>query len=378
MHKEFSTWLTSFRQTALASGIEADVLDQFESSAGFLDEVATRESSQSEFLLPVGRYIKRTVTRKRRKEGIAAHSRYGTVLTELENRFGVDAGILTAIWGVESSYGSVRGEFPVANALATLACVSARPKFFQRELIAALQIASSGVVALDRMLGSWAGAMGHTQLMPSSYLAHGQSFDGECYADIWCDDPADALASAASFLVAHGWQPGLYWGMRRTLPWDFDLMQTGLSVRRPIGEFMAEIIAPNFRAVRHGDCPSSIILPAGRRGPPFLVTENFDVLRRYNNSISYALSVGLLANLVTDQEYELPRWPIELFPLSRNEIHEMQKMLARLGYDTGGLDGLAGPATTRALQHFQRTAGLPPDGFASRRMLKLLRRVSRR
>ena len=370
MNPEFRSRLREMLARARLEGISRTLLDRFGTKAVFVGEVSERESAQPEFTLPVRRYIERAVSVQRVAEGRDAKGRMTAGFDQIEGRFGVDRAVLAAIWGIESAYGTRLGGFSVPNALATLAGISGRSRFFEDELVAALRIVDSGAVSLDGMVGSWAGAMGHTQFMPSSYLAHAVSLRGKGQPDIWGEDPSDALASTANYLAAHGWREGVPWGFGVELTDGFDHMLPGLEEPRPVEDWAGHGVRLPDGSDRSGNPSFSVLLPAGHTGPAFLVSENFGVLRQYNRSIQYALSVGLLADRISGSPEPDLHWPADALHLSRAEILAMQRLLVQLGHDTGGTDGIVGPATIAAGRDFQRSAGLVPDGHPDRSFLR--------
>jgi membrane-bound lytic murein transglycosylase B len=292
-------------------------------------------------------------------------------LARLDARYGVPGEILTAIWGIETSYGANRGSTPILATLATLAKDGRRAAFFEGELIAALRMVQDGAVSPPRFTGSWAGAFGHTQFMPSSYARYAVSADGAGRADVWADDPADALASTANYLARRGWKAGQPWAREVRLPNGFDLNLTGQ--RRDAADWaMAGLAAVTTDSLPAG--PARLILPGGADGPAFLAYANYDVLKEYNISDAYVLAVGHLSDRLRGGPPLQADWPRGDRALTLAERMEVQRLLAAQGYDTGGIDGRHGPATIAAMQNWQRATGLPADGYINAAMLQRLRR----
>jgi membrane-bound lytic murein transglycosylase B len=369
----FDRWIAGFRERAMAQGIRRDVLDAAFAGIRSNADVIDRDRNQSEFTRQIWDYLDSAVSEARVANGRAALERHAALLARIEDRYGVEAEVVTAIWGLESAYGTFRGSTPIIGALATLAHDGRRGAFFEAELLAALRILQSGDVSPRSMTGSWAGAMGHTQFMPTSYLAHAQDFDGDGRRDIWGDDPTDALASAAAYLAHFGWTKGQPWGVEVRLPQGFDYAQTGERTKKAPADWAAMGVRDmDGRPVPdHGR--ASILLPAGARGAAFMIFDNFHVIERYNPADAYVIAVGHLADRIRGAAPIRAPWPREDRNLRFVEKQEMQERLTQAGFDTQGVDGIVGPNTIAAIREFQRTKGLTPDGYASYDILQKLR-----
>lgn len=368
----FDRWKEALCLRAQGEGIRARSQRLFLESTEFLPDVLERQMNQKEILWSVHDYLELTVSDERVRKGRSALRKYRRLMGEIEEEFKVSADAVLAIWGLETGFGANRGSFPVLSALSTLAFAGERSAFFESELMAALKIIQSRDIKPKNMLGSWAGAMGHGQFMPSSYLKYAVDFDGDGKRDIWSDDPTDALASIANYLREHGWRSGQPCGEEMYLPKGFDLSLTGRDQVRPVSDW-SDLGVRSPRGTTPVDYgPASILLAAGADGPAFLSYQNFDVFLAYNNSISYALSVGVLAHRIDGNMKFTKPWPADQRVLSRADMQELQKRLTALGYNTQGADGIAGPNTHRALRSWQKEAGLPADGFPCGEMLDQL------
>ncbi len=378
MHEsKFFAWKASFCGRADIKVLPANVIQHFQENAKLNIEVLERYQSQPEISLPTGRYVQRLLTDSRLQLGREEIALHRTSLKKVEDVFGVDGHILAAIWGIETQYGRVRGEIPTLDALSTLSSNGGkRQGFWQHELIAALQIIATILKRPKELMGSWAGAMGHTQFMPTSYLSDATTLTGDGEADIWGSNPTDSLASAANFLARRGWQSRLPWGDLALLPNSFDYTLSGNWNTWSAAHWRETGVTLGSRRSFKNWGKCSLIIPDGHRGPAFLVTANFRVLLKYNLSISYALAVGLLANALQDRNFEIPNWPENGVSLSRDDICLMQQLLVQRGLDTQGVDGLAGPATLRAVQSTQAEMGDIADGLPSQEFLQKLQNLS--
>lgn len=368
----FTAFVDSFWPTARQAGVsQATYRRAFQGVVPDPDTIRLM-NRQSEFVKPIWEYLDTAVSDTRVEKGREMLATYARELAVIENRYGVERHAVVAIWGMETNYGSFMGQHYVVRALATLAYAAPRRReFWQRELVTALQILEAGHVAPDRMEGSWAGAMGHTQFMPSSWKQYAADYDGDGRRDIWTNIP-DALASTANYLKRHGWQSGKTWGYEVELPrgFDYTLADTDrsiadwarLGVRRPGGR---DFPRPSDNA--------ELVLPAGASGPAFLMLKNFFVIKRYNNATAYALAVGHLADRIRGGGPFVHAWRRDALPLSRPQAEELQTLLNRRGFSVGTADGQVGPATRRGIRAYQTSAGLIPDGYASVALLEHIR-----
>ena len=369
----FTAWVAGFRTRAMAAGITAQTLDAAFRDARFDPSVVEKDRNQSEFTKTIWDYLDSAVSDARIENGRAALQANLALLEQIEAAYGVDKEVVVAVWGLESAYGSYRGTYPLIGTLATLAYDTRRGPFFEGQLLAALTILQSGDVDVAAMTGSWAGAMGHTQFIPTSYLAHAVDFTGDGRRDIWSDDPADALASTAAYLADAGWQTGRPWGVEVTLPPGFDYGQTGERVKKPVAGWTAQGVrlADGGALPDHG--PASVLLPAGARGAAFLIFANFQVIEKYNSADAYVIAVGHLADRIAGGPPIRAAWPRQDRALTFRERVELQQRLAAAGFDPGAADGKIGPNTIAAVRAFQRSIGAVPDGYASLEILQKLR-----
>ena len=373
----FEAWKRGFRRQALGAGIAAATFDAAFARVGVNQRVLELDAYQPEFVRPIWEYLDRAVSETRIANGRQSADEQGGTLRRIEERYDVDIGIVAAIWGIESAYGQDYGAIPVIESLATLAYDGRRRAFAEEQLIAALRIIQSGDVALGRMVGSWAGAMGHTQFIPTSYEAYAVDFTGDGRRDVWAVNPADALASTANYLARHGWQRAEPSVIEVALPEGFDYRLADDTTRRSAAKWQALGIRARKAEALLPEDAVTILLPAGARGPAFAAYPNFRVIKRYNNVTSYALAVALLAaQLDSSIRFGLGPaldWPRNDRPLSRGETKELQRRLTALGYSTQGVDGIVGPNTRGAIRRFQAVKGMVPDGYLSSALLAELR-----
>ncbi|MGR3496488.1 lytic murein transglycosylase [Citreimonas sp.] len=366
-------WIETFTPRARAQGIGADTLRRAFADVRYDADVIRRDRNQSEFTKTLWDYLASAVSDSRIDNGRAALREHDTLLRAIEARYGVPKEIVTAIWGLESAYGTFRGSNPVIGSMATLAYDGRRAAFFEEQLIAALQILQEGHTTPENMTGSWAGAMGHTQFMPTSFRQLAVDWTGDGRRDIWGDDPADALASTAHYLAENGWVTGQPWGVEVRLPAGFDYGQASRDIKRLPSDWARDgVVGTDGQPVRdHGQ--ASVLVPAGHRGVAFLVFDNFRVIERYNAADAYVIGVGHLADRLAGAAPFQAGWPEGDRALTRDERMELQRRLSAVGFDTRGVDGRIGPITLSAVRAFQRSRGMVPDGYADPALLERLR-----
>jgi lytic murein transglycosylase len=329
----YDAWVAGFLPRARAAGIPEATLQSAFAQAGFIPAVVEKDRNQAEFSRSLQDYLLTGVSDARVENGRAAMARHAQTLAGVEATYGVDKEVVAAIWGMESSYGTRKGDVPIVSALSTLAYEGRRAQFFETQLLSALRILARGDTTPQAMKGSWAGAMGHTQFIPTSFESLAVDFTGDGRRDIWGEDPSDALASTANYLARSGW--------RRGEPW-----------------------------ASQGGSGGRIIEPAG--APAFRVYPNFDVIKRYNNADAYAIAVGHLSDRLRGRPPLAGLFSSER-ALTQAERVELQERLTAAGFDTGGTEGTVGPRTVQAIRAFQASRGLPQTGFAEPSLLQALR-----
>ena len=371
--ESFSVWLKGFKARAAAQGIRPATLEQAFADVTYDAEVVRRDRSQNEFTKTVWDYLDSAASDARIAAGKAALAKHKALLERIEAKYGVDKEIVVAIWGLESAYGSFRGSDSTIRSLATLAYDQRRREFFENELMELLRIVDAGDVRLADLKGSWAGAMGHTQFMPSSFQAHAVDFTGDGRRDIWSEDPSDALASTAAYLKHFGWTKGQPWGVEVTLPEGFTYTLANRQVTKTPADWAAlGVLGLDGKPVPdHGR--ASILLPGGGAGAAFMIFDNFEVLEHYNTADAYVIGVGHLADRISGGKPVQHDWPRGDRALTFDERVELQRLLTAKGFDTVKLDGRIGPLTINAVRAYQMATGLLPDGYASLRLLETLR-----
>jgi len=369
----FDRWISGFRARAQAQGISDATLDRAFRGITYNTYVIQKDRNQAEFTKAIWDYLDSAVSDTRVANGIKALKKHRKLLDRIEKAYGVEKEVVVAVWGLESAYGEVRGDIPLIEALATLAYDGRRGRFFEGQLIAALKILQTGDVDVRHMTGSWAGAMGHTQFIPTSYLSFAVDFTGDGKRDIWSDNPADALASTAAYLARSGWKKGQPWGIEVRLPAGFDYGLTGEKVTKSAADWAALGVRDTAGRKIGDHGPASVLMPAGARGAAFMIFRNFHVIERYNAADAYVIAVGHLSDRIKGGAPIQASWPREDRALVFAERVELQERLTRAGFDTGGADGKIGPNTIAAVRAFQRSIGMVPDGYASLDILRRLR-----
>ncbi|TCS64372.1 membrane-bound lytic murein transglycosylase B [Varunaivibrio sulfuroxidans] len=373
---KFETWLVGLRKEALSQGIRAGTLDSALANLSPIPRVIELDRRQPEFALTFRDYIKRLVSPERIKNGQLKYNENKSLLKKIQAKYGVQGRFLTAFWGVETDFGRLSGGyFPVIGALATLAYDGRRSAFFRAQLIDALKILDQGNIDLAHMKGSWAGAMGHFQFIPSTFMAYAVDFDGDGKRNIW-SDKKDGFASAANFLSHSGWNAHQTWGREVVVPQKFDYDLTGLGVQKTLGQWQKiGVRRPGGGDLPKADMKASLVLPAGHRGPAFLVYQNFRAMMVWNRSVNYALAVGYLADRIVGLGEMYNSGPKDDVALTRTQVLRMQTLLNTLGYDVGAPDGIAGAQTRKAVANFQRQTGAIADGYPSLDVLVALNKA---
>ena len=368
----FSQWLEGVRKEASAAGISGNFLDVALAGVQPIKRVIELDRRQPEFTLTFWKYLDNAINPARIRRGREMMAKHQKQLQMTARRYGVQPRFIVAFWGLESNYGTHTGVFPVLGAVATLAHDKRRSRFFRAQLLAALTIMNRGDVNI-RVKGSWAGAMGNFQFIPTTYKGFAVDADGDGKRDMWNSYP-DMFASAANYLSRSGWRSGWTWGREVQLPKGFKLEHSGLKIRKSLSQWQAlGVRAIGGGRLPNGDAEASVILPAGYSGPAFLIYKNYRTILTWNRSILYAIAVGHLADRLVGAGPLKTKRPANEVALSRVDVKDMQRLLAALGYDAGGSDGVIGPMTRTAIKAFQHKSLLPADGYPTMGLLERLR-----
>ena len=374
---QFAAWLAQFKQEALASGISPQTLAvALPEGVQKIERVIELDQRQPEFVDTFWNYLDRRVDEKRIRTGREKLREHGKTFNSVQARYGIPTSVLLALWGLETGYGASTGSFPTPAALATLAYGNRRSAFFRSELLHALTILEQQHLPADKMMGSWAGAMGQMQFMPSTFLHHAVDADGDGRKDIWHSLP-DAFNSAANYLRRSGWRPGELWGREVKLPEGFELDNASPEIQKSVKAWTRlGVRQTSGKPLPPANLNGSIILPQGHEGPAFLVYRNFHVIMEWNRSINYALAVCHLSDRFSGGGALKLGRNADNRRLTRDQYIEIQKMLLQLGYPLGIIDGVPGTKTRQAIQNYQKTVGLPADGHASARLLEYMQKAA--
>ncbi|WP_422004325.1 lytic murein transglycosylase [Pyruvatibacter mobilis] len=379
MEDRLAAWLTAFRAEALEAGISARTFNAAFKGITLDVKVLELNQKQPEFVRPIWDYLGSALSDKRKADGEAQLAANRTLFDKLEAKYGVEREVLAAIWGLETHYGTFTGSRNVIRSLTTLAFEGRRADFGRAQLLAALKILENGDISPEAMNGSWAGAMGHTQFIPTTYLEHAVDFDGDGKRNIW-ESHADALASAANYLKASGWDKGDTPVREVVLPMGFDYALADRGITKTGAEWQTlgvQTVSGAELPARERGLEAYLIIPAGFKGPAFLAYPNFKTILRYNNATAYAMAVSYLSKHFAGDAPITRSWPTDERPLTVSEAQEMQRTLTQIGLDTGGVDGIIGPMTRKAIRQFQARLGQPQDGFATASLLKKIRAAAR-
>ena len=360
----FRGFIETLWPLAAARSVSRTTFDSAFADVTFDPTVAASAESQPEFVRPIWDYVARAVSADRIQRGRDSARSEALWLARAKDLYGVDDAVILGVWGLETDFGGFAGSSSIIRSLASLAYIHFQGDYFRDELLSALVILEEGDIAPSLMRGSWAGAMGQTQFMPSSYLSYAVAFQRHDRRDIWTSE-ADAIGSTANYLAKHGWTRGLPWGFEVRLPAKFALTAADSAAPAPVSTFAARgvVKADGSPLPESGD--GRLLILAGLNGPVFLVTSNFDAIKTYNNSTAYALSVGLLGDAVSGAPSLVAQWPSRDHPLTAAQIQKLQTQLKKMGYDVGKIDGKIGDTLRSAISAYQERNGLPPDGYAN-------------
>ncbi len=371
--ERFRACLAGLRADAPARGVSTASFDHL--TSGLTPDMSVLEflDYQPEFRTPIWDYLAGLVDEERVADALAMRARWATPLAAAAERYRVDADTVVAVWGVESNFGRNFGKRPLLTSLGTLSCFGRRQAYFRGEFLSTLKILDTGDIAPERLVGSWAGAFGHTQFMPSTFLRLAVDGDGDGRRDLM-DSVPDALASTAHFLQRAGWRPGEPWGYEVVLPAGFDSSVSGRTNKRPLSYWNGRgVQRADGRPLAPAEAAAGLLLPAGPRGPAFLVFRNFDAIYGYNAAESYALAIAHLADRIKGGKTFVTPWPTDDPGLTRRERRELQTLLAARGHPIGDIDGMIGANSRQAIQAEQKRLGMTADGRPGQKLLTALR-----
>ena len=373
----FQGCLANLRSQAIASGVSGSTYDRYTQNLSPDYSVIDKLNYQPEFSTPIWDYLSGLVDNERVQAGQQKLAQHRVVLNRVEQTYGVPAETVVAVWGVESNYGDISGKYPLLQALGTLSCEGRRQSYFRGEFFATMRILQRGDLNQDQLYGSWAGAFGHTQFMPSTYERLAVDFDGDGRRDL-VSSTTDALASTANFLKRAGWQTGMPWGFEVKIPQGVSIAGESRRNKRSLNSWIAQGVTRTdgtalIQGNLSGSTPAGLITPAGANGPAFLVFKNFDAIYSYNAAESYGLAIAHLSDRLRGGTPFLTAWPTDDAGTSRAERREIQQFLIQRGYDIGAVDGLIGDKSRQAIQQEQTRLGLKPTGRAGQQILRAFR-----
>ena len=361
-NEQFASCTAVLADKAKQEGVSQQTIDDVFPHLVHQDRVIELDRSQPEFVQTFPGYFSKRVTDWRTEKGKEMYAKHEELLHKLSDKYGVPPHYLLAFWGLETNFGSYKGKMPVLDSLATLACDKRRSKYFTQEFLVAVKLMEREKLQKEDMIGSWAGAMGHTQFMPSAYTHYAIDGDGDGQINLWASEE-DALSSAANFLASLGWERSFRWGREVQLPENFDYQESGYKNRKPLSEWNAQgLKKADGSALGEDDTTAYVIVPAGHNGPAFIAYKNFRVIMRWNNSEFYAIAVGVLADRIAGASGIKAALP-DLPAYSRKDIIALQSKLNNLGFDVGKPDGIIGPATREGIRNYQISNDMIADGF---------------
>ncbi|WP_333970125.1 lytic murein transglycosylase [Alteromonas mediterranea] len=361
-NEHFSSCTAALADRAKQEGVSQQIIDEVFPHLVHQDRVIELDRSQPEFVQTFPGYFSKRVTDWRTEKGKAMYAKHEKLLHKLSDKYGVPPHYLLAFWGLETNFGSYKGKMPVLDSLATLACDKRRSKYFTQEFLVAVKLMQREKLKKDNMVGSWAGAMGHTQFMPSAYTHYAIDGDGDGQVNLW-ESEEDALSSAANFLASLGWERSFRWGREVKLPEGFNYQESGYKNRKPLSEWHEQgVKKADGSPLGEGETTAYVIVPAGHNGPAFIAYKNFRVIMRWNNSEFYAIAVGVLADRIAGASGIKATLP-DLPAYNRKDIIALQSKLNDLGFDVGKPDGIIGPATREGIRNYQISNNMIADGF---------------
>lgn len=370
---DMQKWIESVWPEARARGISKELYGRVTKGLTPDNEIFKIVDNQAEFIKPVGLYISKAVSDERVRVGFEKKKEEAGLLNALERKYGVPREILLAIWGLESAYGEVKGDKSVLRSTATLGFKGQRQKFGKNQFLASLEILQKGETTPDKLKGSWAGAMGHTQFIPTTYLKHAVDYDGDGRRNIW-QSHADALASTANYVSNSGWVSGGPCFHEITLPRSFNYLEAGRNKKKSVGSWKEMgLKRADGGVLRDLGAKAAVILPSGASGPAFMIFDNFYAVLAYNQATSYVLAVCNLAGKLRGKNMIKSSWPDDVVPLNTLQKRELQELLKARGFYKYDPDGLLGPLTRTALQKWQKENGMVPDGYPHQKLLLLIR-----